>query len=58
MSNQDLLQKLESYKTAYEFQMKRVKIMEGHIEPNSPLMRNYRDILRQIDEAKKEANHG
>lgn len=58
MSNQDLLQKLESYKTAYEHQIKRVKLLEGHIEPNSPVMRNYRDILRQIDAAKKEADHG
>ena len=58
MSNQDLLQKLESYKTAYEYQMKRVKIMEGHIEPNSPLMRNYRDILRQIDTVKKDVTNG
>jgi hypothetical protein len=58
MSNQDLLQKLESYKTAYEHQIKRVKLLEGHIEPNSPLMRNYRDILRQIDEAKRGVNNG
>ena len=52
MSNENLLEKLEAYKTAYEYQMKRVKLLEGHIEPNSPLMRNYRDILRQIQEVK------
>lgn len=53
MSNEQRIKELEAVKMRIENDLRKVNSMGGHIGPNEPLTRNYKNTLRELHELKK-----
>jgi len=49
----DRIKELQEYKLRLERDISRIKAMGGHIMPNEPISRNYRNVNQELNKLKK-----